>query len=222
VLAILSTVGGLIGIPYALGSLVGAHVPNYFEQTLEPAIAHPVAQTEGAPHANEAPGQREPKWLSPAPPRTDGAAPLSVGEGSQGEAARERAHSPEELNAERLFTLISVAIAIAGIALGWFIYRRRPLLAAPRILEEKYYVDEIYNAGIINPIKDVSRVGLWRIVDVNVIDYMVNGIGRGITEIGSVVRYLQVGFVRWYAALILLGAVAVLGYFAFMLTYAAR
>jgi hypothetical protein len=46
--------------------------------------------------------------------------------------------------------------------------------------------------------------------------------GRGITEIGSVVRYLQVGFVRWYAALILLGAVAVIGYFAFMMTYAAR
>ena len=34
VLAILSTVGGLIGIPYALS---GGKVDNYFEKTLEPA-----------------------------------------------------------------------------------------------------------------------------------------------------------------------------------------
>ncbi|HYO90116.1 MAG TPA: hypothetical protein VEQ40_00695, partial [Pyrinomonadaceae bacterium] len=101
-------------------------------------------------------------------------------------------------------------------------YKKRPLLKAPRLLEEKYYVDEIYNATVVNPIKAGSREGLWRFFDIGVIDGIVNGMGRGITEIGSVVRYLQVGFVRWYAALILLGAVAVIGYFAFMLTYAAR
>ncbi|MBD0372934.1 MAG: NADH-quinone oxidoreductase subunit L [Pyrinomonadaceae bacterium] len=224
VLAVLSTVGGLVGIPYALSSLFNAHTPNYFEQTLEPAVAHPVEKGEGARAAEGAgAGANDVRWLSPPPPKTDGAAPLSVGEGSQGESAAERAHSPEEINAERLFTGISVLIAALGIGIGWFLYRRKPLLRAPRLLEEKYYVDEIYDAAIINPIKTGSREGLWKIFDIGVIDGIVNGMGRGITEIGSVVRYLQVGFVRWYAALILLGAVAVIGYFAFMLTqYAAR
>ena len=35
VLAILSTVGGLVGIPYALS---GGAIPNVFEHTLEPVI----------------------------------------------------------------------------------------------------------------------------------------------------------------------------------------
>src|ERR1051326_847903 len=38
VLAILSTVGGLVGVPYAISSLVGGHPENYFEETLAPAI----------------------------------------------------------------------------------------------------------------------------------------------------------------------------------------
>ena len=220
VLAILSTIGGLIGIPYALSSLVGAHTPNYFERTLEPVVSHPPKNGEGAAQTGEGTGNA--RWLSPPPQPTDGPSPLSGGEGSKGEPAGEAQHSPEEVSQERLFTGISIAIALLGIGIGWFIYTKRPLLQAPRLLEEKYYVDEIYNAAIINPIKAGSREGLWKIFDIGVIDGIVNGMGRGITEIGSVVRYLQVGFVRWYAALILLGAVAVIGYFAFMLTYAAR
>jgi len=52
VLAILSTIGGFIGVPYALGSLVGLHPTNYIEQTLDPVIAKvPVGKTEGAPAA---------------------------------------------------------------------------------------------------------------------------------------------------------------------------
>ena len=39
VLAVLSTLGGLVGVPYALSSLVGAGDVNYFEHTLEPVIA---------------------------------------------------------------------------------------------------------------------------------------------------------------------------------------
>jgi NADH-quinone oxidoreductase subunit L len=222
VLAILSTVGGLVGVPYALSSLVGSHAPNYFERTLEPVIAHPLKSEEGTNREAEGKATGDPRWLSPAPPKTDGASPLSVGEGSQGEPVAERQHSPEEISSERLFTLISFLIALTGIGLGILIYSKRPLLQAPRILEEKYYVDEIYNAAIINPIKSGSREGLWKLFDVGVIDGIVNGMGRGITEMGSVVRYLQVGFVRWYAALILIGAVAVIAYFAFMLTYVAR
>ncbi|PYS47634.1 MAG: hypothetical protein DMF68_15495, partial [Acidobacteria bacterium] len=102
-----------------------------------------------------------------------------------------------------------------GIITGWILFKRRPLLQMPRLLENKYYVDEIYDAALINPIKVGSREGLWKLFDVGVIDGIVNGMGRGITEIGQVVRYVQIGFVRSYAAIILLGALAVIGYFTF-------
>ena len=44
-------------------------------------------------------------------------------------------------------------------------------------------------------------------------DGIVNGIGHFVMEFGNLVRGLQVGFVRSYAAIILFGALAVLGYF---------
>jgi NADH-quinone oxidoreductase subunit L len=208
VLAILSTVGGLIGIPYALS---GGKVDNYFEKTLEPVINNPSESGEGAASVE---GQGEkPQLLMKEPQPHDGAAPLSVGEGAQNEPHNERVATSEKVSQERLFTGISVLIALAGIGIGWAIFRKRPLLQMPHLLENKYYVDEAYNAALINPIKVGSREGLWKLFDVGVIDGIVNGLGRGVAEIGRVVRYLQVGFVRSYAAIILFGALAVIGYF---------
>jgi NADH-quinone oxidoreductase subunit L len=212
VLAILSTFGGLVGVPYALS---GGAIPNYFEHVLEPVIANPSESAEATAHAE---GEAErPRMLSKEPQPQDGASPLSVGEGAQHEPVAERAHSAEEVSQERLFTGISVLIALAGLGVGWTVFRKRPLLQMPRLLENKYYVDEVYNAALINPIKAGSREGLWKIFDVGVIDGIVNGLGRAVTEIGRVVRYLQFGFVRSYAAIILLGALALIGYFTFVL-----
>jgi NADH-quinone oxidoreductase subunit L len=200
VLALLSVAGGWIGIPYALS---GGALPNYFESTLEPVVAR--APERGG----EAHGQ-------PAAPEHAGALPQSVGEGAAGAVpASEHARDPEEVSTERLFTGVSVVLALAGIAVGWVVFRRRPLLEMPRLLENKYYVDEFYDAALINPIKTGSREGLWRFFDVGVIDGIVNGVGRGTSELGSLLRYLQPGFVRSYAAIILLGALAVVGYFAY-------
>ena len=209
VLAILSTFGGLVGIPAALS---GGKIPNYFERTLEPVVANPNEAGEGAPVESKA---ENPQLLMKAPQPQDGASPLSVGEGAQGEPRAERTATSEEVGTERLFTGISVLIALAGIGLGWVMFSRRPLLQMPRLLENKYYVDEIYDAALINPIEVGSREGLWKLFDVGVIDGIVNGMGRGVAEIGRVVRYVQIGFVRSYAAIILLGALAVIGYFTF-------
>ncbi len=211
VLAILSTVGGLVGIPYALS---GGKIPNYFEHVLEPVIEHAPEAAEGARPENVG-AEGAPRMLSPAPPPHDGASPLSVGEGAQNEPAAERAHAPEEVNAERIFSGISLAIALAGIAIGWILFQKRPLLKMPRLLENKYYVDEAYDATLINPIKVGSREGLWKLFDVGVIDGIVNGLGRSVAQIGGVVRYLQIGFVRSYAAIILFGALTLIGYFIF-------
>jgi len=129
--------------------------------------------------------------------------------------ASEHAPDPSEISRERLFTGISIAVGLLGIGIGWLWFQRRPLYEMPRLLENKYYVDEIYDAALVGPIKTGSREGLWRFFDVGVIDGIVNGVGRGTREIGGLLRYLQPGFVRSYAAIILIGALAVVGYFAY-------
>ncbi|MBV9959786.1 MAG: NADH-quinone oxidoreductase subunit L [Acidobacteria bacterium] len=213
VLAILSTFGGLVGIPYALSR---GSIPNYFEHTLEPVIATRSAERGAETGAAEG---AAPRYLSPPPQATDGAPPVTTAESRANETssatAAEETHSSEELNTELLFTGISVAIAVLGIAIGWFTFRKRPLLQMPRLLEEKYYVDEMYDAALINPIKVGSREGLWKLFDMSVIDGIVNGLGRSVAQLGAVVRYLQIGFVRSYAAIILFGALLVIGYFAY-------
>ena len=211
VLAVLSTVGGFVGVPYALS---GGKVTNYFEETLRPVVAKAPENGENAQERSGSP-TGEVRFESPPPQEVDGASPISVGEGAQGEPPSERTPTPGEVNKERLFTIISVVIALAGIGLGLLIFTKRPLLEMPRLLENKYYVDEIYDAAIINPIKNGSRVGLWQIFDLGVIDGLVNGLGHAMTELGAVARLLQAGFVRSYAAIILLGAIAVIGYFAY-------
>ena len=211
ILAVLAFAGGYIGVPHALSSWVGLHVDNYFEKTLEPIVAHP-PEAHAVVAGGGAPAET-PHGAVETPHEAANANPRSVGEGSVGEPASEHVASAEEVSKERMFTLFSVGIAALGIIFGWVIFNRWPLLKMPRLLENKYYVDEIYNTLIINPIKWVSREGLWKIFDLGVIDGIVNGIGRGVAELGGVVRYLQIGFVRSYAALVLVGALAIIGYF---------
>jgi NADH-quinone oxidoreductase subunit L len=215
VLAILSVVGGWIGIPYALS---GGAVANYFEQTLEPVVARAPEQGETATQGGSVARAAGASAESPVAHGNEGSLPQSVGEGEAGHGTAagpaEHAHDPAEVAQERLFTGISIVIGLLGIGLGWMVFSKRPLMKLPRLLENKYYVDEVYDAALINPIKTASREGLWRFFDVGVIDGIVNGLGRGTAALGGVLRYLQAGFVRSYAAIILLGALAVLGYFA--------
>jgi len=216
VLAVLSVVGGWVGIPYALS---GGAVPNYFEQTLEPVVASAPKVGESSAGAGEG-GVVESRAgasaQSPAAHGNEGALPQSVGEGEAGRVSpAEHAPDASEISAERMFTIISIIVGLLGIGVGWVWFKSRPLYEMPRLLENKYYVDEIYDEALVEPIKNGSRGLLWQFFDVGVIDGIVNGIGRATRELGGVLRYLQPGFVRSYAAIILLGALAVVGYFAF-------
>jgi len=125
------------------------------------------------------------------------------------------------------FYLTAAAVAVA--LLGWLIAYRfygqktnRPaelahaVPGAYKLLANKYYVDEIYDAAIIQPIKVGSREGLWKIVDAGVIDgVLVHGVGAVVKKLGAIFRYMQIGFVRGYAAIILAGALIIIGYFAY-------
>ena len=80
------------------------------------------------------------------------------------------------------------------------------------MLFRKYYVDELYDAAIINPTVQTSTKVLWKGFDVNLIDGAVNGSARTIQGLASILKGIQNGLIRSYAVWILLGAVAVLFY----------
>ncbi|HEX8639092.1 MAG TPA: hypothetical protein VF692_13570, partial [Pyrinomonadaceae bacterium] len=211
VLAVLSTLGGLVGVPYALSTLVGVKDANVFEHILEPVIAK-VSHQEPAHGA-----------VAPAAPHTTsekatgaehGVSPAAHADTAEHTNTSEHAeHSPEEIRTERLLAGLSVLLAALGIGIGWAIFKKEPLKRMPRILAEKWRVDEFYNGYIVDPLTNLSRNGLWKGFDVGVIDGIVNGIGHAVGALGNVARGVQVGFVRSYAAFILFGALVVVGYF---------
>ena len=116
--------------------------------------------------------------------------------------------------------VLSALVAIAGVALAWMIYGRTPVRAASigvarnpvhKLLIEKYYVDEIYDALFVRPI---YRLSLWlaRVFDPGLIDGIVNGVATLVVGWARGLRRVQTGFVMNYALGILLGAVAVVAY----------
>ena len=81
------------------------------------------------------------------------------------------------------------------------------------MLLNKYYVDELYDAVIVQPIKRTSQMFLWRGVDAGLIDGTVNAVGLVVRGWSAVLRRLQTGSVRAYAMSLFLGVVAILGYY---------
>jgi NADH-quinone oxidoreductase subunit L len=117
---------------------------------------------------------------------------------------------------------VSTAAAIAGIGIAWFFFLRNTRAAdemtqrlggVHRVLANKYYVDEIYDAALVQPIRIVSEEGLWKVVDIGVIDRSVNGVGDIVGGSSEVMRRIQTGSVRVYAASVFLGVVLILGYY---------
>ena len=122
-----------------------------------------------------------------------------------------------------LFLMLdSIGAALLGLALAWFLYVSRPDLPARiangvesfyAILTHKYYIDEIYNAFIVSPVLVGSREFLWKFVDVILIDGTVNGVGQLIRSSANGLRHMQSGYVRTYAAWILVGGVLLIAWF---------
>jgi len=116
----------------------------------------------------------------------------------------------------------SLLVVAAGILLAYWLYLKSPELprqlaarfrVAYRVLINKYYVDEIYNWLIVRPLHWGSEKVLWRGFDAGAIDgLMVEGTAHATAGVGNVLRRMQSGYVRSYAAWVLLGAVLWLGY----------
>jgi NADH-quinone oxidoreductase subunit L len=161
-----------------------------------------------------------------------------------GEAA---AHAASGASTEYILMLLSVLMACGGIWLAYRWYIQRPEVpgkiaaASPflyKLLYNKYYVDQLYDAMFVNRVKDlgltlgafdvnfinglgvdgsgwVTRVassisGIW---DSWIVDGLVNLAARIVWLFSWPVRMLQTGRVARYALFMLLGVLVFLGYY---------
>ncbi len=215
-LAIGAMVAGLIGIPAALGG------PNTIEHFLEPSFTAEHQVAEGAPAAEH------------------------------GAAAAEAEHEAEphvSRGVELGLMAFSVAIALGGILTARKFYTTSPEIseqlaerfAGPhKVLSNKYYVDELYTAtvingtfgagsglwavdrtvvdGAVNGAAKVTVIGSWfsSLTDKNVVDGIVNLVGWVVQESSLAFRRFQTGLVQNYALLMLFGVFVSVGVYLFM------
>ena len=119
----------------------------------------------------------------------------------------------------------SLAVALLGLGTAWGFYSTRKTLAMPgqpdplagilgpiyRGMEHKWWIDELYQAVIINPYQGLAKF-LAQSFDQDLIDGIANGLGQLTAGLSKAWATLQNGYVRRYALSILAGLVVILGY----------
>jgi NADH-quinone oxidoreductase subunit L len=189
ILAILSVVGGWVGIP---GSL-GGH--NMFDKFLGPVFrsSTPVVNPAHEVLGEAAPPEQATEGTEPATGHSTELifTGISVGAGLLGLFLawllyKQSPELPDRI-ADSLHSLYS---AVA----------------------HKYWIDELYAAIFVKPLIVVSNVVFWRGIDRGLIDATLDGTAETAKEISDNVRHMQSGNLRSYAGWIAIGATGVIGY----------
>ena len=135
-------------------------------------------------------------------------------------------HAEEEAGLAWGLIGLSWLSALAGFGIAYWLYIKsavtqerveRPITnALHRCLSNKYYIDEIYNAVFVQPIRGISHYLFWKIMDVGIIDGIVNLTAFLIRGIGGSIRRIQTGVVPTYVVSMVIGIVIFLGYYLFV------
>jgi NADH-quinone oxidoreductase subunit L len=120
----------------------------------------------------------------------------------------EGAHGPElERGMEGILMVVSVVLAVVGSLWAGFRFARKPDLAEPtgfgKFLANKWYVDELYNAIVVRPLDLFAQFLVF--FEKNIIDGIVNGVGRLVQYSSRQLRLLQSGQVGGYVLLMVVG-----------------
>ena len=187
VLAVLSIIGGYIGVPHVLG---GA---NHIHEFLAPVLgggAEPAKAHAGISILTQA-------WAS-------------GGEGAGHQAALELLMMVISV----VIALIGIGIAylfyVKNPALPKLLAERWKGLY--KLVFNKYYVDELYEILFIKSLKGLGT-GLWKGFDDFVIDGTINGIAYLIGWLSGVMRRMQTGLVQNYAFSMVIGGIVLVAYY---------
>ena len=116
-------------------------------------------------------------------------------------------------------------LALAGVALSYYMYMINPALPAAiksackpiyNLLENKYYLDWI-NENIIARGARGLGLGLWKAGDQAIIDgAVVNGSWKLVGWVAGLVRWVQSGYIYHYALVMILGVFVFMTYFVWL------
>jgi NADH-quinone oxidoreductase subunit L len=188
ILAVLSVVGGYVGVP---GSLGGS---NRFEKFLAPVFHGSVSTGAESTQVGEQ-GAAVRETEGPEPKTSDsnelmftGISVLAafLGWGLAWQLYYRRPELPEK-----------IAASFSGTY---------------ELLVHKYYVDELYGAIFIKPLINGSTKILWQGIDRKMIDATVNDAGDGARRASDEVRHMQSGNIRSYAGWVAAGSAAVIAF----------
>jgi NADH-quinone oxidoreductase subunit L len=119
------------------------------------------------------------------------------------------------------FVTLPFWLAMAGVALAWYLYVINPAMPARlrtqfsglvRVLEEKYFFDRFNEFFFAGGARRLGS-GLFRFGDRAVIDgAIVNGSAKGVGLLSSLVRHVQTGYIYHYAFVMVAGLMVFLGW----------
>jgi NADH-quinone oxidoreductase subunit L len=126
---------------------------------------------------------------------------------------------PDPMTMDHDKELILMGLAVLAAGTVWFfahmMYRVNKVLPAAKeeqlkpwqkLIYNKYWVDEIYDAVIRKPLDFLSDI-FYKFMDIAMIDGIVNGVGSAVKGVGSVVRLAQQGSIGFYVISMVLGVV---------------
>jgi NADH-quinone oxidoreductase subunit L len=187
VLAILSIIGGYVGVPYVLG---GA---NHIHEFLAPVLgggAEPAKAHAGISLLSQA-------WAS-------------GGEGGGHSATLEYILMAVSVAIAGIGILIAYFFYVKNPALPKLLAERWKGLY--KLVLNKYFVDELYEVLFINSLKNLG-IGLWKGFDDFVIDGSINGIAYLIGWLSGAMRKMQTGLVQNYAFSMIIGGIVLVAYY---------
>lgn len=124
------------------------------------------------------------------------------------------------VGAEWGLLIVATLVAAGGIAAAFRLLKPaelktpaddEPAVGIARVLSNKYYVDELYDAVVVRPFLWISDKVLWRSVDDHLIDRMgVDGSARLLRFFGWLGTRFQTGRLSTYLLIFVIGAIAVL------------
>ena len=189
ILALLSLVGGWVGVPGSLGG------ENHFDKFLGPVFRSsiPALNTEHVQAGETAPPEQT----------TEGTEPKT-------------GHSTEIIFTGISVSAGLLGLFLAWLLYGRRTDLPERIAASMHGLysavAHKYWIDELYSWLFVKPLIAISGIVFWRGIDQGVIDAALNGSAGGARELSDEVRHMQSGNLRSYAGWIAVGAAAVVAY----------
>jgi len=120
-------------------------------------------------------------------------------------------HAHEALSHNTEYILMGTSVLLALVALSYAInkyskYQKTETVSTgfAKVLENKWYVDELYDAVIVRPLRSLSAF-FNNVVEKRGIDGLVNGVGKAVNYGGRQLRWLQSGQVGAYVLLMVIG-----------------